>query len=105
MSLYTDRLLPHLLNLAMRHKDLAAYRSRLVPAAEGRVLEIGIGSGLNLPFFGTNTSEVVGLDPSGSLLRMAKRRIGPSGPAVEMIEGSAEAIPLEDARFDTVLTT
>ena len=105
MSLYTDHVLPHLLNLAMRHKDLAAYRSRLVPAAEGRVLEIGIGSGLNLPFFGKNASEVVGLDPSGSLLRMAIRRVGPSGPPVAVIEGFAEAIPLEDASFDTVLTT
>lgn len=100
-----DHVLPHLLNLAMRHKDLAAYRSRVVSAARGHTLEIGIGSGLNLPFYGPEASEVVGLDPSGSLLRMAKRRVGPSGPAVEMIEGSAEAIPLEDASFDTVLTT
>jgi ubiquinone/menaquinone biosynthesis C-methylase UbiE len=105
VSLYTDHVLPHLLNLAMRHKDLAAYRSRVVSAARGHTLEIGIGSGLNLPFYGPEASEVVGLDPSGSLLRMAKRRVGPSGPAVDMIEGSAEAIPLEDASFDTVLTT
>jgi ubiquinone/menaquinone biosynthesis C-methylase UbiE len=105
VSLYTDHVLPHLLNLAMPHKDLAAYRSRVVSAARGHTLEIGIGSGLNLPFYGPEASEVVGLDPSGSLLRMAKRRVGPSGPAVEMIEGSAEAIPLEDASFDTVLTT
>lgn len=49
MSSYSKRVLPHLLNLAMRHRNLAAYRSRLVPAAQGRVLEIGIGSGLNIP--------------------------------------------------------
>ena len=50
MSFYSEKLLPHLLDLAMRNRDLAAYRQRLVPSARGRVLEIGIGSGLNLPF-------------------------------------------------------
>ena len=94
MSFYSDHVLPRLLNLAMRNKGLEAYRRRLVPAAEGRVLEIGIGSGLNLPFYGPGVAEVVGLDPSAPLLRMAG-----------LLEGSAEAIPLEDASFDTVLTT
>jgi ubiquinone/menaquinone biosynthesis C-methylase UbiE len=105
MSFYSDRVLPHVLNFAMRHKDLAAYRHRLVPAARGRVLEIGIGSGLNLPFYGADVSEVVGLDPSAPLLRMAQRRIDRTPPAVTIVGGSAEAIPLENAGFDTVLTT
>lgn len=105
MSVYTDRILPHLLNLAMRHKHLAAYRSRVVPRAQGRVLEIGIGSGLNLPFYGAAVAEVVGIDPSGPLLRMAQGRGARSGVPVKLVEGSAEAMPLEDASFDTVLTT
>lgn len=105
MSFYNDRVLPRLLNLAMRNKGLEAYRRRLVPAAEGRVLEIGIGSGLNLPFYGPGVTEVVGLDPSAPLLRMADGQATRSGVRARMLEGSAEAIPLEDARFDTVLTT
>lgn len=105
MSFYNDRVLPHLLNLAMRNKDLEAYRRRLVPAAEGRVLEIGIGSGLNLPFYGPGVTEVVGLDPSAPLLRMAGGQAARSGVRARLLEGSAEAIPLEDASFDTVLTT
>jgi ubiquinone/menaquinone biosynthesis C-methylase UbiE len=105
MSFYNDRVLPRLLNLAMRNKDLQAYRRRLVPAAEGRVLEIGIGSGLNLPFYGPGVTEVVGLDPSAPLLRMAGGQAAGSGVRVRLLEGSAEGIPLEDAGFDTVLTT
>ena len=104
MSFYTDRLLPHLINLAMRQKNLAAYRSRLVPGAEGRVLEVGIGSGLNLPFYGTAVTEIVGLDPSGPLLRMASERAA-RGMSLKLIEASAEAIPLDDGGFDTVVTT
>lgn len=104
MSFYSEKVLPHLLNLAMRHKDLAAYRGRLVPAAAGRVLEIGIGSGLNLPFYGPGVREVVGLDPSAPLLRMARRKSGGKIP-INMVVGSAEAMPLDDASFDTVLTT
>lgn len=105
MSLYGDWVLPHLLNLAMRHSNLAAYRSRVVPAAQGRILEIGIGSGLNLPFYGSGVTEVIGLDPSAPLLRMAEGRIAQGGLAVKMLEASAEAIPLDDASFDTVLST
>ena len=105
MSFYSERVLPHLLNLAMRHKDLAAYRSRVVPAAQGRVLEIGVGSGLNLPIYGVGVTEVIGLDPSPSLLRLTERHVTRDRFPVNMVLGPAEAIPLEDAGLDTVLTT
>jgi len=105
MGFYNDRVLPHLLNLGMRNKDLVTYRRRLVPAAAGRVLEIGIGSGLNLPFYGPGVVEVIGLDPSASLLRMAGNQAARSGMEVRLLKGSAEAISLEDASLDTVLTT
>ena len=89
----------------MRRRDLAAYRSRVIPAANGRVLEIGIGSGLNLPFYSRNVDHLIGLDPSAKLLSMVRRNLRPDTPSLELIEGSAEAIPLESASVDTVVTT
>src|SRR4051812_37087129 len=87
----------------MRHQELAAYRRRIVPAAQGRVLEIGIGSGLNLLFYGAGVETVIGLDPSSPLLTMAQTRA--KAAPVSMLQGTAEAIPLETASVDTVVTT
>jgi ubiquinone/menaquinone biosynthesis C-methylase UbiE len=105
MGFYQDQIVPRLINLTMRRRDLAAYRSRVVPAADGRVLEIGIGSGLNLPFYSRNVEGLIGLDPSPKLLSMVRRNLRPDTPSLELIEGSAETIPLETNSVDTVVTT
>ena len=105
MGFYQDQIVPLLINWSMRQKNLAAYRSRIIPAAEGRVLEIGIGSGLNLPFYSRHVARVIGLEPSPRLLAMARRVERTGNGSVEFIEGSAEAIPLQDASVDTVVTT
>lgn len=105
MGFYDERILPHLVNLAMRNRDLLPYRERIISAADGRVLEVGIGSGLNLPFYRGTVSEIVGLDPSPRLIDMAHRNVSRSAPAVTFVEGSAEAIPLDSTSVDTVVTT
>jgi ubiquinone/menaquinone biosynthesis C-methylase UbiE len=105
MGFYQDQIVPLLINLAMRHRKVAEYRGRVVPAAEGRVLEIGIGSGLNLPFYGPGVRQVIGLEPSPKLLAMARRAAGAQAGKVEFIKGSAESIPLDRASVDTVVTT
>jgi ubiquinone/menaquinone biosynthesis C-methylase UbiE len=105
VTFYQNQIVPLLINWSMRQRNLAAYRSRIIPAAEGRVLEIGIGSGLNFPFYSPNVAHVIGLEPSPKLLAMARRVQRASSGPVEFIEGSAEAIPLEDASVDTVVTT
>jgi len=104
MGFYQDQVVPLLTNLSMRNKHLSAYRDRVVPAATGRVLEVGIGSGLNLPRYSRHVQQVIGLEPSPKLLNMA-RSVGRQSFPVDLIEGSAEEIPLENASVDTIVTT
>jgi ubiquinone/menaquinone biosynthesis C-methylase UbiE len=94
MGFYQNQIVPILTDLAMRQGNLTAYRSRVIPAADGRVLEIGVGSGRNLPFYSHNVEHLIGLDPSPKLLAMARRNSSPNFIPIELIEGSAEAIPL-----------
>ena len=89
----------------MRNADLAPYRRRVVALARGRVLEVGIGSGLNLPLYGPEVERVIGLDPSPELLSLAKRQRASPGVAVHLLRASAEAIPVRDAAFDSVVMT
>jgi ubiquinone/menaquinone biosynthesis C-methylase UbiE len=105
MSLYQDRILPYLVHVSMRQATFAAYRRRVVPSAKGCVLEIGVGSGLNLPFYAENATRVIGLDPSPRLLSMAHQAAGAIARPIELLEGTAEAIPLDTDSVDTVVTT
>src|SRR5258708_12507307 len=70
MGFYQERILPWLVHLSMRQRRLAPYRNRVVSGATGRVLEVGIGSGLNLPFYGDKVAQIIGLEPSPTLLGM-----------------------------------
>src|SRR6266508_3150692 len=105
MGFYQDHVLPLLIHLSMRQRNLAAYRARVIPAAQGRVLEIGIGSGLNLPYYGTTVEHVTGLDPSPKLLAIAREAARQTSVPLKLIENSAEAIPLYNRSIDTVVTT
>lgn len=106
MGFYADRIVPHLVHLAMRNRRLLPYRERVVGAAAGRVLEIGAGSGLNLPFYTGRVRALVALDPSPRLLAMTRRAAATAAPVpLELIEGSAEALPLDGRSVDTVVTT
>jgi len=105
MSFYQRHVLPRLLHMAMQQEAMVPYRRRVIGAAEGRVLEVGIGSGLNLPLYRPSVRSVIGLDPSPELLLMARERAATAPVPVELLEASAETVPLDDASIDTVVTT
>jgi ubiquinone/menaquinone biosynthesis C-methylase UbiE len=106
MGLYTKCVLPRFIDLAMRNKDTTGLRSEWVPRACGDVLEIGIGSGLNLGFYSSEVRHVRGVDPSAELQQMARKRAVEHGANVEFLQQSAEeALPLPDESIDTVVMT
>jgi ubiquinone/menaquinone biosynthesis C-methylase UbiE len=104
MGFYNDIILPRVCDLAMRNAQLRPYRERVIGAAEGLVIEIGVGSGRNLSLYRSPVKEVLALEPSPQLTAMARGARHPGMP-VRFIEASAEAIPLDDRSVDTVVTT
>ncbi len=106
MSFYDKYILPSFLNCACGSKPIKYQRGKVVPMAEGVVLEVGIGSGLNLPYYDrAKVSRIIGLDPSEALNDMAKKVAAAKGLDVAFILGGAESIPLPDNHIDTVLVT
>ena len=106
MGLYAKYVLPRIIDLAMRNEETARLRAGWVPLARGEVLEIGIGSGLNLPFYSPDVQRIYGVDPSIELQQMARKRTMGKPMEVEFLSQSAEEqVPLADASIDTVVTT
>jgi ubiquinone/menaquinone biosynthesis C-methylase UbiE len=105
MGLYQRFVLPRLLDLVMRNGDLTAHRAQLVPQATGAVLEIGIGSGLNLPFYSPAVTRLWGVDPSAGLLAMTRTKLDRLSFPVELCCQTAERLPLDRGSIDTVVTT
>jgi ubiquinone/menaquinone biosynthesis C-methylase UbiE len=105
MNLYERFVLPKLIDLAMRQPPLLKYRRAMVPAARGRVLEIGVGSGRNLPLYQPGVSEVVAIDPSDRLLELARVHAAGATVPISLRRGSATALDVEDTSIDTVVMT
>src|SRR3954470_11807823 len=105
MSFYEDRVLPHVINLAMNTAGIKEERRRCLEAVSGEVLEIGFGTGLNLPYYPGTVTRVVGVDPSRKSADLARKRIGASPFPVEVIGLSAEKLPVPDGSFGTIVST
>ena len=106
MGFYDRHVLPRLIDAACGAKPFRYQRRKVVPQAHGRVLEIGIGSGLNLPFYdAARVEKLWGLEPAAEIRRMAeKAAVGVPFP-IEFIGLPGEQVPLDDASMDTVVTT
>jgi ubiquinone/menaquinone biosynthesis C-methylase UbiE len=105
MGLYSKYVLPRLIDMACRNKDVTKLREQLIPEADGSVLEVGIGSALNLPYYSARVKILYGIDQSAELLEMARRKTEFATFPVTLLKLSAENIPLDDHSVDTVVMT
>lgn len=105
MGFYATRILPHLIELAMRQEVLAPHRRQALAEAAGAVLEIGAGSGLNLPLYGAVASWVCAVEPSPELVQMARRRAAEARLPALLVRASGEELPFRDGAFATVVST
>ena len=103
---YERNVLPWLIDFACGMKSVGEQRKKVIPQARGRVLEIGLGTGLNLPFYDAGrVVELVGVEPSLTMHHLAMRRSRAAGIPVELVGIGAERLPLADRVFDTVVST
>jgi len=106
VGVYDTYVLPHLIDLACGTGDIAEQRRKVVPRAAGRVLEVGMGPGLNLPFYDRSEVEVVwGLEPSEGMRRKAAPALESTDLDVRWLDAPSEEIPLDDRSVDTVVLT
>lgn len=106
MGLYDRYLLPHLIDCACGNRHVRGERARIVPLARGRVLEIGIGTGLNLEHYDpARVSSIYGVDPAAEMQALARKRAAGIGIPVQTVPLVVEQIGAEDASFDSVVCT
>ena len=106
MGLYDTYVLPHLIALTCGGSDIARQREKVVPHAMGRVLEVGMGPGLNLPFYDRSKVELIwGLEPSEGMRRKAAPAVQATDLDVRWLDLPGEEIPLDDHSVDTVVLT
>ena len=105
MGLYSNLIFPYCLDFTMSGSDLSEYRQQLLADVSGEVLEIGFGTGLNLPHYPDNIEKITTIDPNRGMRRRARSRIETSGITVEYKVLNGENIPIADASFDSVVCT
>ncbi len=106
MGFYDDHILPHIINSACGVKPVRKQREKVVPLAEGRVLEVGMGSGLNIDFYDPGKVELVwGLEPAKGMRKKALPRVESAPFRLEWLDLPGEEIPLDDKSADSIVMT
>jgi SAM-dependent methyltransferase len=105
MGVYVDRVLPRIINVACAGKDMPPLRARVCAGLHGEVLELGFGSGLNVPFYPSGMSRVAAVEPADLGWRLAAARVAGSVVPIERTGLDGQSLPFEDASFDAALST
>ncbi len=106
MGFYSKYLFPRILDWALGNPELGKYRRRALEAARGKVLEVGFGTGLNLPYYPEAVNEITAIDPESMLSDRVAGRIQKSSISVNFVQLDASGnLPFEDATFDSIITT
>jgi SAM-dependent methyltransferase len=105
MGFYGDQVLPRLIDLSLRGGEISRLRARVAAGLAGEVLEIGFGSGLNVPHYPPGLTRVQAVDPAATGRKLAARRVAACPVPVEYLGLDAQRLPLDDARIDHVLST
>jgi ubiquinone/menaquinone biosynthesis C-methylase UbiE len=105
MGFYSQVIVPCLCDFSLDRPFVAKYRRELLASASGDILEIGFGTGLNLPYYPEEVRKLTTVDPSAGMLRRARRRIEQTGIAVDQRVVSSERLPFADGAFDCVVST
>lgn len=105
MGLYSNLIFPYCIDFTMSGSDLSEYRQQLLADVSGNVLEIGFGTGLNLPYYPDKINKITTIDPNPGMRRRARSRIEKSGITVDYKVLNGESIPMADAEFDSVVCT
>jgi len=106
MGLYERYILPHIIDMSCGAPAISKQREKVVPLAEGRVLEVGMGSGLNLAYYNPDKVDLVfGLEPSEGMRQKARKNLAAAPVEVKWLDLPGEEIPLQDKSVDTVVLT
>lgn len=105
MGFYGDRILPHIIDKACGMKITQPLRERVCADLRGDVLEIGFGSGNNVPFYPHTIAKLTAIEPSDTAWRMAGKRVATSDVLIERGDRDAQRLPFPDASFDAALST
>lgn len=105
MGFYADHVFPHLMDWTLGTRRFQELREQALASAQGHVLEIGFGTGLNLPHYPQAVTSLTALDPATLLPKKVARRISRGSLPVELVRLSAEMLPFEDGRFDCAVST